>query len=103
MTQCSVSISACRSCSLCRIDGRIFSERERYIHAHLCFYFVGNLVRHAYVLFFFLEDDENFPLSFHYKEMPMKRGHVSAPQNTFIDTIIRKFDSQSMLIFSRLD
>lgn len=26
----------------------------------------------------------------------MKRGHVSAPQNTFIDTIIRKFDSQSM-------
>lgn len=31
--------------------------------------------------------------------MPMKRGHVSAPQNTFIDTIIRKFDSQSMLIF----
>ncbi len=30
--------------------------------------------------------------------MPMKRGHVSAPQNTFIDTIIRKFDSQSMLI-----
>jgi hypothetical protein len=30
----------------------------------------------------------------------MKRGHVSAPQNTFIDTIIRKFDSQSMLILS---
>lgn len=30
--------------------------------------------------------------------MPMKRGHVSAPQNTFIDTIIRKFDSQSMYI-----
>ena len=29
--------------------------------------------------------------------MPMKRGHVSAPQNTFIDTIIRKFDAQSML------
>ena len=28
----------------------------------------------------------------------MKRGHMSAPQNTFIDTIIRKFDSQSMLI-----
>ena len=28
--------------------------------------------------------------------MPMKRGHVSAPQNTFIDTIIRKFDSQSL-------
>ncbi|CAF4162520.1 unnamed protein product [Rotaria sp. Silwood2] len=27
--------------------------------------------------------------------MPMKRGHVSAPQNTFIDTIIRKFDSQN--------
>ncbi|CAF0790564.1 unnamed protein product [Didymodactylos carnosus] len=27
--------------------------------------------------------------------MPMKRGHVSAPQNTFIDTIIKKFDSQS--------
>ncbi|CAF1353705.1 unnamed protein product [Adineta steineri] len=25
----------------------------------------------------------------------MKRGHVSAPQNTFIDTIIRKFDSQN--------
>ncbi|CAF0762369.1 unnamed protein product [Adineta steineri] len=27
--------------------------------------------------------------------MPMKRGHMSAPQNTFIDTIIRKFDSQN--------
>ena len=26
--------------------------------------------------------------------MPVRRGHV-APQNTFIDTIIRKFDSQS--------
>lgn len=25
--------------------------------------------------------------------MPIKRGHV-APQNTFIDTIIKKFDSQ---------
>jgi hypothetical protein len=31
--------------------------------------------------------------------MPMKRGHVSAPQNTFIDTIIRKFDSQSIYTF----
>ena len=30
--------------------------------------------------------------------MPMKRGHVSAPQNTFIDTIIRKFDSQSKFL-----
>ena len=29
--------------------------------------------------------------------MPVRRGHV-APQNTFIDTIIRKFDSQSKLI-----
>lgn len=26
--------------------------------------------------------------------MPVRKGHV-APQNTFIDTIIRKFDSQS--------
>ncbi|KAJ8010540.1 hypothetical protein DPEC_G00076140 [Dallia pectoralis] len=26
--------------------------------------------------------------------MPVRRGHV-APQNTFLDTIIRKFDSQS--------
>jgi len=26
--------------------------------------------------------------------MPIRRGHV-APQNTFIDTIIRKFDGQS--------
>ncbi len=26
--------------------------------------------------------------------MTVKRGHV-APQNTYIDTIIRKFDSQS--------
>lgn len=26
--------------------------------------------------------------------MPVRRGHV-APQNTFIDTIIRKFDGQS--------
>jgi len=35
--------------------------------------------------------------------MPMKRGHVSAPQNTFIDTIIRKFDSQSILICLSFD
>lgn len=27
-------------------------------------------------------------------KMPIRRGHV-APQNTYIDTIIRKFDSQS--------
>lgn len=31
--------------------------------------------------------------------MPVRRGHV-APQNTFIDTIIRKFDSQSKVFFS---
>jgi len=29
--------------------------------------------------------------------MPVRRGHV-APQNTFIDTIIRKFDGQSELL-----
>lgn len=28
--------------------------------------------------------------------MPVRRGHV-APQNTFLDTIIRKFESQSKL------
>lgn len=28
--------------------------------------------------------------------MPVRRGHV-APQNTFLDTIIRKFDSQSKI------
>ncbi|CDQ87951.1 unnamed protein product [Oncorhynchus mykiss] len=28
--------------------------------------------------------------------MPVRRGHV-APQNTFLDTIIRKFDSQCKL------
>ncbi|CAL8397740.1 unnamed protein product [Arctogadus glacialis] len=28
--------------------------------------------------------------------MPVRRGHV-APQNTFLDTIIRKFDSQIVL------
>lgn len=30
--------------------------------------------------------------------MPVRRGHV-APQNTFLDTIIRKFDSQSKIHF----
>ncbi|CAF88640.1 unnamed protein product, partial [Tetraodon nigroviridis] len=30
--------------------------------------------------------------------MPVRRGHV-APQNTFLDTIIRKFDSQSKILF----
>ena len=30
--------------------------------------------------------------------MPVRRGHV-APQNTFIDTIIRKFDGQSKSAF----
>lgn len=30
--------------------------------------------------------------------MPVRRGHV-APQNTFIDTIIRKFDAQSKNFF----
>ena len=30
--------------------------------------------------------------------MPVRRGHV-APQNTFLDTIIRKFDSQSKIYF----
>jgi PAS domain-containing protein len=33
----------------------------------------------------------------------MKRGHVSAPQNTFIDTIIRKFDSQSKRLVPSID
>jgi hypothetical protein len=50
-----------------------------------------------FVFPFLLEDDDKFPINFR-RKMPMKRGHVSAPQNTFIDTIIRKFDSQSMLI-----
>ena len=54
-------------------------------------------IRVYFVFLFFLEDDDKFPISFR-RKMPMKRGHVSAPQNTFIDTIIRKFDSQSMLI-----
>lgn len=31
--------------------------------------------------------------------MPVRRGHV-APQNTFLDTIIRKFDSQSKIYFN---
>jgi hypothetical protein len=43
-------------------------------------------------------------------KMPIRRGHV-APQNTFIDTIIRKFDGQSeslplysfLLLFLSLD
>lgn len=30
--------------------------------------------------------------------MPVRRGHV-APQNTFLDTIIRKFDQQSKMCF----
>lgn len=30
--------------------------------------------------------------------MPVRRGHV-APQNTFLDTIIRKFESQSKFVF----
>ena len=30
--------------------------------------------------------------------MPVKRGHV-APQNTYIDTIIKKFDAQSKVFF----
>ena len=30
--------------------------------------------------------------------MPVRRGHV-APQNTFIDTIIRKFDGQSKFLY----
>lgn len=33
--------------------------------------------------------------------MPVRRGHV-APQNTFLDTIIRKFDSQSKALFITL-
>lgn len=28
------------------------------------------------------------------QEMPVRRGHV-APQNTYLDTIIRKFEGQS--------
>lgn len=31
-------------------------------------------------------------------KMPVKRGHV-APQNTYIDTIIRKFDSQRNILY----
>ena len=33
--------------------------------------------------------------------MPVRRGHV-APQNTFLDTIIRKFDSQSKTFYYHL-
>lgn len=29
-----------------------------------------------------------------YGKMPVRRGHV-APQNTYLDTIIRKFEGQS--------
>lgn len=34
--------------------------------------------------------------------MPVRRGHV-APQNTFLDTIIRKFDGQSEYLFLIMD
>ena len=64
------------------------------------FQYCVRLEQHASSLFFAvlsLKISEHALLTGPTFKMPMKRGHVSAPQNTFIDTIIRKFDSQSTL------